>query len=104
MTTDLTTEQMRIEVCLWMYPETDPAFRKVINIHDLPALTLDWLHECERKLSPDQFIDYVDSHLCDITSNKDQSKWSEDTGWTPAMVHATAEQRLEALYRTIKTP
>jgi hypothetical protein len=88
-------DQMRVDVCLWMYPETDPAFRRVINIHDLPAFTLDWLHEREKKLSLDQRTTYLD-YLRDIT----QQNRMATILWT--CTNATATQRLLALWRTIK--
>lgn len=62
--------------------------------------SLDAMHSAEQTLAPDMFITYVDVHLCDACRGEDK-RWSPDTGWTPAMVHATAAQKAESFLRTL---
>lgn len=79
-------------VCVWT-----KANRLPLNyVQDLNAM-----HQAEQTLTPEQFITYVDNHLCDLCRETDKNRWSPDTGWTPAMVHATAAQKAEAFLRTL---
>lgn len=92
----MTQQEMHIALCEWMgwknlgygweSPKGSIGFAK--TCHDLPPLTLDWLHECEMKLDTCQFIDY-----CILLK--------EAVHGDHAAIHATKEQRLEALCRTL---
>lgn len=129
MTPNPTIDQMRIEVSKWLgwkeihwYEDNHgPGFWSGIpslteeevfklpesKVNDLrkhgtqiPALTLDWLHECEKKMNDVQKRKYAMNlhELADAGAafGRGMNYW--------VCIHATAEQRLTALYRTIKTP
>lgn len=65
-------------------------------VDDLPPLTLDWLHECERKLRPEVANKYADE-LTKITS------FGANPHWTHCfhLLNATAEERLTALVKVL---
>lgn len=113
-----TPEEMRIEVCEWIgwkqvvweeqsfsHPgKTIKSKRWAIDRgapqRTLPPLTLDWLHECEKKVIESNDLGYkYDMTLVEITgAYGDKPRFCNHL----KLWHATAEQRLEALYRTIK--
>jgi hypothetical protein len=66
---------------------------------NLPPLTLDWLHECEEKLSGVQYGKYC-TCLLSVFYSSHNDVASLIMQYRGAM-HATKEQRLEALCRTL---
>jgi len=65
---------------------------------NIPNLTLDWLHECEKRLNNVQQRKYA-MLVHEITKAGDTFGRGHNYF---TILHATAEQRLTALYRTIK--
>ncbi len=115
-------EQMRVEVCEWLgwklelhhsdhghgwehysWATSDPSgrFLGVFSAQGLdrvlPALTLDWLHECVQKLRKD-FPDLTSKYY----SNLSQITLHLSPNIMLDRVEATAPQRLLVLWRTIK--
>jgi hypothetical protein len=99
-------DEMWVEVLEWMgthvyVPFDNDVPRPVCKCgkppsehHRRPPLTLDVLHEAEKKLTEQQATDYSDLILHRVDG-------VEETRWLFDAVHATAEQRLLALWRTI---
>lgn len=120
--TSPSTDEMRISVCekllgfvrsdvthgsFWYWPKGYITFasRPYAELHELPPLTLDWLWECVQYLrkSGDQFqwLNYQ-SILFEIVWGRPPQDDAINGGLAFDVVNATAEQRLRALYLTIK--
>lgn len=99
----MTTDEQRIFVCEKLFGIKTPKPDQIAEgysfqdwVDDLPPLTLDWLHECEKRLP----IDSQASYACRLISGR----WLPETGKQVFRIaHATAEQRLAALVETIKS-
>lgn len=67
-------------------------------------VTLDWLHECEKKLNESQWEDYAyavaESEIPCDDGTIEQWTLFEEYGWY-GLLKATAEQRLDALVKMI---
>lgn len=80
------------------------------NVHsEPPCLTLDWLHECEKKLVSEdyQLANKYAGILHDILEDEvTERELAQDPNSIPDVygfewIHANAEQRLDALLKTI---
>ncbi len=109
--TNPTIEQMRIEVLEWqgwtwsdsyvtawgaevpLKAWHNPEGRK----QERPPLTLDWWHECWLKMNKTDKAHYF-AHLLDFVDGQFPISWPD----LIKLESATAEQRLTALYKTIK--
>ncbi len=102
---DPTMDEMRIEVLKWMgygepYEEGKPYRPIVLERH---PLTLDWLHECAGKLTDAEHF-YFRQNLKAISRKFAVALPAtfEERENDRAYHSATAQQRLLALWRTIK--
>lgn len=89
----VTPQEQHIALCEWMggyHKPTEQEKKSGCYYQYEPSLTLDWLHECEKKLQKkaDKYIDY-----CVLLN--------ETCHGYHAAISATKEQRLEALCRTL---
>src|SRR5687767_12950180 len=91
---NMTAREQNEAIARWM--DAGDVLRGINYCGDLNAM-----HESEKRLSKEQFIYYVDSWLCRVVADNPGSVFSDDTGLAPAMVHATAAQRAEALLKTL---
>ena len=100
----MTVEEMHIAVCEWMgwsdcsdgtgiHPENVGVSYALRN--QIPTLTLDWIHECVKRLGDGQWEDYH-TNLVNITGGNAD----EGCDFRP-VVESTKEQRLEALCRKL---
>lgn len=94
----------------WFPPYvTDISFSNIAQMHgEHPPLTLDLMHEAEGKLTREQQDEYVNRHLYDLLPCDENHGPCDGEDGDDILIasqfqvaHATKEQRLEALLKTI---